>query len=422
MDILIRSTVITDSTSPHNGQTLDLLIRNGKIEAIGKALTNPGGVEEFSAEGLHISPGFMDLQANFRDPGHEYKENLESGAAAALRGGFTKVCVQSSTTPAIDNKAQVDYVRRRAQQLPVDILPIGALTAGRDGNEMAELYDMHAAGAIAFSDDKRPVENPKLFELILDYARNFNGLVIHYADTPKLSRNTIMHEGETSVFLGLKGVPSIAEEIALNRDIYILGYTGGKLHYSLLTTSRSMGLVKAAKKEGLQITAGTAAHYLLLDDAVMTGFDSVHKVKPPYRTEADIADLKAALKDGTLDIICSDHSPEDVENKRCELEQAAFGIIALETCFAAARTALKDTLDITQLVDKLAIRPRQITGIEIPTIREGQSAEVTLFQPDAAWTCTASDIRSLSDNSPFLGYTFTGRVAGVYHKGNFHRN
>jgi len=422
MDLLIRSAIIVDPTSPHNGKQKDILIRDGKIGLIADSLDNPENIEEFSAPNLHVSPGFTDMQANFRDPGHEYKEDLGSGCRAAIRGGFTKVCVQSSTEPVLDHKSGIESISNRSRRLPVDVLPIGALTSNREGKEMAELFDMKRSGAIAFSDDKRPVENPKLFELILEYVKNFDGLVIHFPDTPGLSKNSVMNESDTSVYLGLKGAPAMAEELAIHRDLYILEYTRSRLHYSLISTARSASLIREGKAKGLQLTAAAGAHYLLFDDGVMEGFDSVHKVKPPYRRPEDIEALKSGLKDGTIDVICSDHSPEDVETKRCELEYAAYGIVNIETCFSAARTALKDTLTLTELVEKLAVNPRKILRIPVPSVQENNVAELSFFDPDMEWTYSEKDIVSRSKNSPFPGFTFTGKVLGVFTKSAFHRN
>lgn len=420
MDLLIRSAVITDPESSHNGQTRDILIREGVIRKIGTGLEKPEGTEELNIPGLHVSPGFVDMQANFRDPGHEYKEDLRSGSQAAVRGGFTRVCIQSSTQPALDHKSAIESVCKQSESLPVDILPIGALTNGREGKEMAELYDMQQAGAIAFSDDKRPVNNPKLLELILEYARNFNGLIIHFPDTTDLTRNAMMNEGEMSVNLGLKGFPPIAEELALNRDLYLLEYTGSRMHVPLISSGNSVKLIAQAKEKGLRVSAGIAPHYLLFNEQVMAGFDSVHKVKPPYRTDRDIEMLKKGLKNGSIEVICSDHSPEDTETKRCELEHAAFGIINIETCFAAAHTALKNELTLDELVEKLSINPRKILQLQPATIEENNQAELSFFDPEHTWNYTDKESLSKSRNSPFSGYSFTGRVKGIFHKNKLH--
>lgn len=412
--LLIRNATIVDETSPYHLQTKDIFIQNGVVEKIADGIENTQNWEEFTADNLHISPGFLDLQANLRNPGLEHKETFETAAEAAQAGGFTSVCVQSSTSPAIDQKAQVTFIINQSASLPIHLLPIGAVTMERAGENMAEMYDMHLAGAVAFSDDKRTIENPKLFSLALEYVRNFNGLIIHFPDQAKLSEGAIMHEGEVSVSLGLKGVPSVVEELAIHRDLYLLEYLGGKLHYSLISTAKSTALITEAKKKNLQVTCAIAPHYLLFKDADLRSFDSNYKVKPPYREEQDIEALIAGLKNGTIDAICSDHAPEDEESKLCELDYAAYGIVNLETCFSAARTALKNHLSISELVQKLAIQPRKILNIAIPTLQEGQKAEFTAFNPDLEWTFEQKDIQSKSKNSPYVGATFTGKVLATF--------
>src|SRR5687767_7139035 len=274
MKYLIKQVTIIDHLSSYNGQKKDIFISNGIIEKISDKVTDKCD-HEISIPGLYASPGWIDMQANFRDPGHEYKENLSSGANAAAKGGFTGVCLQSSTDPAIDSKAQIEYLKKSSHHLPIHIYPIGAITNKREGKEMAELFDMNQAGAVAFSDDKRYVENPKLLELALNYTKNFDGLIIHFADTPALSAKGMMHEGETSVFLGMKGIPSMAEEQGLNRDIYLAEYTQGRIHYNLLSSGGSAALIKDAKKKKLNITAGVAAHQLYFTDEILKGFESV---------------------------------------------------------------------------------------------------------------------------------------------------
>jgi dihydroorotase len=416
MKYIIQQATIVDPLSNHHGTKKDLLINNGIIEKIADQI-NDGGAQEISIAGLHISPGWIDMQANFRDPGHEYKENLASGAQAAALGGFTGVCLQTSTQPAVDNKASIEYIKRSSAALPVNIYPMGALTHAREGKEMAELFDMFQAGAIAFSDDKRYIENPKLLELALNYVKNFNGLIIHFADTPSLSAKGMMHEGDTSVFLGMKGIPAMAEEQGLNRDLYLLEYTNGKIHYNTLSTQGSMNLVKQAKTKNLQITAGIAAHQIFYTEEVLKEFNSVHKVNPPYRDQTHVDALMNGLIDGTLDIICSDHSPEDVENKNLEFEYALNGIINIQTAFAVANTALRKKVSINEIIQKFSGNPRKILGLPSASIQEGVEAEITLFNPDALFTFTKEINASKSANSPFFDVELTGKVHGIICKG-----
>jgi dihydroorotase len=416
MKYIIRQAIIVDHRSGHDGKKKDILIHNGIIEKISDKITDQAD-QEISIPGLHASPGWVDMQANFRDPGHEYKEDLTSGSNAAAKGGFTGVCLQSSTEPAVDSKAQVEYIKKLSQILSINIYPIGAITTKREGKEMAELFDMNQAGAIAFSDDKRFVENPKLLELALNYTKNFNGLIIHFADTPALSSKGMMHEGENSVFLGMKGIPAMAEEQGLNRDIYLAEYTQGKIHYNLLSSEGSAALVKDAKKKKLNVTAGVAAHQLYFTDGVLKGFESVHKVNPPYRTQKDVDALIHALKDGTFDTICSDHSPEDVENKNLEFEYARNGIINIQTAFAVANTSLKNKLSLQEIIRKFSDNPRSILGLPNASIEEGITAEITFFDPEAKFNFTKEENASNSHNSPFFGVELTGKVLGIFCKG-----
>jgi dihydroorotase len=416
MKYIIKQVKIVDPLSSHHGKTKDILIVNGIIQKIADKISDAFD-QEITVQGLHASPGWIDMQANFRDPGHEYKENVQSGSSAAAKGGFTGVCLQSSTDPAIDTKTQIEYLKRSANTLPIHIYPIGAVTHGREGKEMAELFDMHQAGAIAFSDDKRFIENPKLLELALQYVKNFNGLIIHFADTPTLSKNGMMHEGDTSVFLGMKGIPAMAEEQGLNRDIYLLAYTNGKIHYNVLSTAGSVALVKEGKKKNMNITAGIAAHQIYFTDEALKGFESVHKVNPPYRTQQDVDALISGIQDQTIDIICSDHSPEDAENKNLEFEYARNGIINIQTAFSVANTVLRNKVSTQDLIQKISANPRNILGLPTATIEEGNEAEITFFDPEASFVFTKEINASNSDNSPFFDVELTGKVHGIFCKG-----
>jgi dihydroorotase len=416
MKYIIKQVKIVDPLSSHHGKTKDILIVNGIIQKIADKISDAFD-QEITVQGLHASPGWIDMQANFRDPGHEYKENVQSGSSAAAKGGFTGVCLQSSTDPAIDTKTQIEYLKRSANTLPIHIYPIGAVTHGREGKEMAELFDMHQAGAIAFSDDKRFIENPKLLELALQYVKNFNGLIIHFADTPTLSKNGMMHEGDTSVFLGMKGIPAMAEEQGLNRDLYLLEYTNGRIHYNLLSTAGSIHLIKEAKKKNLNITAGIAAHQIYFTDEALKGFESVHKVNPPYRTQQDVDALISGIQDQTIDIICSDHSPEDAENKNLEFEYARNGIINIQTAFSVANTVLRNKVSTQDLIQKISANPRNILGLPTATIEEGNEAEITFFDPEASFVFTKEINASNSYNSPFFDVELTGKVHGIFCKG-----
>jgi dihydroorotase len=413
MNLILRKVKIIDPRSPYHLKETDIYFSEGRIKQMGSNLAAVPGVKEVSEKGLCISPGWTDFQVTIGEPGREVRETLDSASRCAIKGGITTLCMLPSTQPALDNRAQIEFILGRNASLPVNIYPFGALTAGREGKEMAEMLDMAEAAISVFTDGKRNIENPKLFELILQYAKNRNLLVVHHADTSRLTQHGIMHEGDVSTRLGLKGFPAFAEEMAIQRDLYLLEYAGGKLHIPIITTRGSVELIREAKAKGLQITCGTAPQYLLFTDESMESFDPLFKVNPPYRSKTDVEALLLGLADGTIDVICSDHTPVDDEHKNHELEHAEFGITNLETFFAAARTATHASMDITLLIEKISLNPARLAGIPIPVIRENESANCTLFYPDTSWTFDATTSASLSKNTPFHHFTFKGKPYGV---------
>jgi dihydroorotase len=301
----------------------------------------------------------------------------------------------------------------------VNVHATGALSVNLEGKDLSEMYDMHASGALAFTDDKKAVQDSGLMLRALMYAKNFNGLVMSFADDKYVSAKGQVNESSSATNLGLKGIPSLAEELMLNRDIFLSEYAGGKIHFSSVSTAKSVELIRNAKAKGLKITCDVAAHNILLDDSALAEFDTNYKVKPPLRTKEDVKALVEGLKDGTIDSISSDHTPEDVENKKKEFDLAAFGMIGLETAYAVANTALQKALTTDKLVEKLALTPRKVLGIAALTIKEGEKANLTLFNPDEEWTVEEKHIQSKSKNSPFVGTKLKGRVKGVFNKGKY---
>ncbi|MBN4062432.1 amidohydrolase family protein, partial [Bacteroidales bacterium AH-315-I05] len=297
--------------------------------------------------------------------------------------------------------------------------PIGTLSKGMKGTDLSEMYDMHLAGAVAFSDDKQSIANPELLKRTLLYAKGFGGLVMSFPNDKNIALNGNVNEEKTATMLGLKGIPALAEELAISRDLFLAEYTNAPIHFSTVSTAKSVELIRQAKKKGLNVTAEVTAHHLLLDDSALLEFDSNCKVMPPLRTKNDIKALIKGLKDGTIDAICSDHCPEDEESKKREFEHATFGIIGLETAFAVAMTALSKMLSLEEIIQKMAIRPREILRIKTPVIKEGETANLTLFNPTVVWTPTEKDIRSKSRNTPFIGTKLTGKALGIYNKGKF---
>lgn len=413
--ILIRQATVIDPGGPHHGDTVDVSIANGTVRKVGKRLPRAG--TEVRIEGMHLSPGWMETRAHFRDPGEEYKQGIANGLDAAAAGGFTRVAVLPSTEPPVDNRAAVEYVLRTADGHAVRALPLGALSKGLKGEQLAEHFDMLRAGAVAICDDQLPVRNTRLMLLALQYALNFDGRVITFPQDPDLAVHGQMHEGHMSVRLGLRGIPAMAESIALARDLMLLEYTGSRLHVATVSTAGGVELIRQAKAKKLRVTASVAAHNLLLDDGCLRGFDTHYKTVPPLRDMEHVNALREGVKDGTIDTITSDHRPEDIEHKKVEFPRAAPGIIGLETAFAVANTALKGKMPTRKLVERLCHGPRAALGLPVPHIAEGTEAEMSLFLPDLDWTFGGADIVSRSRNTPFIGYHFTGRAAGIVSNG-----
>lgn len=412
MNLLIKSAKVVDLNSPHNGKTVDILIEGGKIKSIKSNIKAEKGVKTVEVPNLHVSTGWFDMQANFRDPGFENKEDLISGSKAASYGGYTGVAVMPSTYPTIHTKADVEYIKNKTKNLITDVFPIGTLSHKMEGNDISEMYDMFQSGAIAFSDDKVSVANSGLLMRALLYAKNFGGLIMAHCDDKSISLDGKMNEGEVSTSLGLKAMPSIAEELMVARNIYLAEYTESSIHLSSISTAKSVDLIRYAKSKKLKVTASVNAYNIMLDDSALNDFNTNYKVSPPLRTKADIDALKKGLADGTIDVIVSDHCPEDEENKTVEFDHAAFGMIGLETAFAVANSN-RGKLTLNKLIEKITINPRQIFGLDIPQIKEGEKANLTMFDPDLIWTLKGKDIHSKSKNTPFIGTEFTGKALGI---------
>ena len=416
---LIKNAKVVDPNSPHKGKTVDILIEQGNIAQIGKDIKADKNVKIIEHENLHVSPGWFDMQANFCDPGFEYKEDLQSGMRAAAQGGFTGVCVMPATNPPLHTKSQIEYVINSCKNNVVDVFPAGCLTQNSEGKEMTEMYDMKQAGAIAFTDFKSPIENSGLLVRLLQYAQNTNTLIITHCEEESLTAGGQMNEGEISTHLGLKGIPALAEELMVQRNINLLAYAGGKMHIPTVSGKQSIDFIKQAKNKNLQLSAGIAAHQLLLHDTQLEEFDTNLKVTPPLRDKSETEALKRAVMNDVIDVIVSDHCPEDTENKDVEFDHAAFGIIALETTYAAANTAMQNPpltppgRGTEKLVEKLSINPRKILGLNVPSVKVGEMANLTLFNPDLKWEFTENHIASKSKNTPFVGYTFTGKALAV---------
>ena len=405
MNLLIKSATIIDPNSPFNQKIADVLIEKGIITQIAPDIETD--TEIFEAEGKYISPGFFDLNCNIGEPGLETKEDLYTGTKAAAAGGFTGIALMPNTVPPVHSKSEIEYILNRSKKNLVDVFPLGAISHKREGKDMAEMYDMYLSGAKAFSDGNKPVQDAGLMERALLYAQGFDALIFSYPEDTAIAGKAKVNEGEVSTLLGMKGIPSLAEELMIARDLYLAEYTVSRIHFSTISTTRSVELIREAKRKGLEVTCDVAAHHLVLTDEALLGFDSQYKVKPPLRTQDDVDALIAGLKDGTIDAIVSQHTPHEVEFTNVELEVAEFGIIGLQT---ALPLALKAGLDISLIVEKMAVNPRKILNIDIPVIAEGKEANFVLFDADEVWEYNKKNNRSRSYNSPFIGHNLIGKV------------
>jgi dihydroorotase len=416
MNLLIKSATIIDPNSPFNQQIADVLIEKGIITQIN--LEIEADAEVIDGEGKYISPGFFDLNCNIGELGLETKEDLYTGTKAAAAGGFTGVALMPNTIPPVHSKAEIEYLLNRAKKNLVDVYPLGAISYKREGKDLAEMYDMYLSGAKAFTDGNRPVQDAGLMERALLYAQGFDALIFSYPEDTAIAGKAKVNEGEISTLLGMKGIPSLAEELMIARDLYLAEYTGSKIHFSTISTTRSVELIREAKRKGLEVTCDVAAHHLVLTDEALKGFDSLYKVKPPLRTRDDVNALLNGLIDGTIDAIVSQHTPHEVEFKDVEFEVAEFGIIGLQTAFSLA---LKAGLDIDLIVQKLAISPREILNIDIPVIAEGQPANFVLFDADAIWEYNRKNNRSKSHNSPFIGQNLKGKILLTFNNNHLYK-
>lgn len=419
MNLLIKQTTIIDSTSSHNGRVVDILIEKGIITQIKKSIVPEKGIKTVEAEGLHVSAGWLDMQVNFCDPGYEHKETLDNGLRSASKGGFTGVALMSGTNPPLHNKGQIEYVVNRSKNNIVDVFPIGTLSYNQEGKDLSEMYDMQLSGAVAFSDYKKTTKDAGLIVRALQYSQNINSFVITHCDDKTISHDGLMNEGVTSTKLGLKGMPALAEEIMLQRNIQILEYTGGKMHIPTISTKGSVELIKKAKAKKLNITCGVAAYNLLLDDTELEGFDTNYKVNPPLRTKEDIDALKKGIADGTIDVIVSDHNPQDIESKDLEFDLADNGMVGLESCFGVLNTALSSKLNLENIVDTLTKNPRAILGLNQVSVKEGAEANLTLFIPTKKYVFEKSHLVSSNKNSGFIGKELKGEVIAVFNKNTY---
>ncbi len=408
MNILLKSATIVDASSRHHLKKRDVLIENGIITKIGVSVSNSEKAKEVSFPNLHISQGWFDSGVSFGEPGFEERETIENGLKTAAHSGFTHVAINTNLNPVTDSKSTIKFLKVEAERSMVNLYPIGALSDKGKGENLAELFDMKNEGAISFYDYKKPVENPNLLKIALQYSQTFDGLIQSFPFERAIAKQGMVNEEINSTRLGLKGIPALAEELQIIRDLYILEYTGGRIHIPTISTKKSVALIKNAKKKGLNVTCSVAISNLILTDDVLKTFDTNYKLLPPLRTKKDIKALLKGLKDGVIDGVTSDHNPIDIERKKIEFDYAYYGSIGLESCFGA----LNSVLDTTTAV-KVLTGLKETFHIPQHPIEEGNQADLSLFNPKSTWVFSKEDILSTSKNAALLGCDLKGKAYGI---------
>lgn len=417
MNILIKSATIIDPKSDFHGQTNDILIVKGIITRIENSIKNLKNFKEIKLDNLHVSQGWFDSSVCFGEPGFEERETIDNGLKTAASSGFTAVAVNSNTNPVVDCSSDIAFLKSKAENNLVSLLPIGALTRNSNGTELAELFDMKNAGAVAFNDYKKSTSNSNLLKLALQYASGFNGLICSFPQDNNIAGVGVMNEHITSTALGLKGIPNIAEELQVARDLFLLEYSNGKLHIPTISTGRSVDLIRQAKRKKLDVSCSVAIHNLCLTDELTTEFDTKYKVLPPLRTQEEVDALIEGVKDGTIDMVTSDHNPLDIEHKKIEFDYAAYGTVGLESAFGALQTVftLKKTIE-------LLTRGKERFGLDNESINIGNKLNITLFDPNTSYTFSINNLVSKSKNSIFENQKLKGKVYGVIARNQIYLN
>jgi dihydroorotase len=414
--LIVNGHLIDPAEGQNSGK--DLLIENGMVSAwLGANEGAPNDVEEFDASGLIIAPGFIDMHVHLREPGQEHKESIATGCAAAVAGGFTTVCPMPNTSPVNDNAAITRYIIEQADKAGLsNVFPIGAITKSSDGSELAEMGEMKAAGAVAVSDDGRPVPNSGIMRRAMQYAKDFDLPVIDHCEDKSLSSGGVMHEGRVSLLLGLKGIPALAEEIDVVRDILLAKETGAHIHIAHVSTKGAVEAIRRAKNEGIRVTCEVAPHHFTLTDRAVEGYDTNTKMAPPLRSEEHLEAIIEAIKDGTIDAIASDHAPHHADEKALEYDRAPFGITGLETSVGLSFSELvyKGVIDLVRLVELYSANPARILKLKgRGTLKPGSIADITILDPDAERKYINAESRSKSRNSPFDGRQFHGAAVAT---------
>jgi dihydroorotase len=418
MKLLIKGGRIIDPSLGFD-RVSDLLIEDGRVARVASDISE-NGVETFDATGLVVAPGFIDLHVHLREPGEEYKETVESGAAAAVAGGFTSICAMPNTKPVNDNASVTRYIVDKAREARLaNVYPIGAITRRSEGEELAEIAEMKEAGAIAISDDGRPVMNSQVMRHAMEYARDHHLVVVDHCQDMCLSAGGVMNEGRYSTLLGLRGMSAAAEDSHVSRDMILSEVTGARVHIAHISTAGAVDMIRRAKSRGLSVTCEVTPHHLALTDEAVLNFDTNTKMNPPLRSEADRLSLIEALREGTIDAIATDHAPHHEDEKMLEYDRAPFGVIGLETALGVVLTVLhhQSGIALSRIVEMLTIGPARAFGLPRGTLAEGAIADVTIFDPDREWTVDARRFRSKSRNTPFDGWKLRGRVVATFVEG-----
>lgn len=420
MKLLLKQVVIIDVSSPFNTLTKDVYVQNGVIENIADHL-EISDAKTIAGEEMFISPGWVDVFAHFNDPGFEYKETLESGSAAAASGGFTQIFIVPNTQPTVSTKSTVEYIVQKANDLLVHISPIGAISKNIEGKELCEMYDLYNSGCLSFSDGLQPVQSTGLLLKALQYVKAVKGVIIQMPVDKSVTSTGLINEGIVSTQLGLPGIPAIAEEIMISRDIELTHYTGSKLHITGVSTARGLSLIKESKSKGIQVTCSVTPYHIFYCDEDVRAYDTNLKTNPPLRSKEDMLALRKGIEEGVVDCIATHHFPQNADNKVCEFEYAANGMIGLQTAFSTINTAMPN-LNIERLVQLFSTNARSIFSLEKRSINIGERAELTIFNRNDYFTLTQSNNKSKSCNTPFLNAKLSGRVVGIINKDKLYLN